>query len=149
MRDMPLDGEFELSPTGWVRDQTEKIFETGTTESVDIKGSPVILLTTRGAKSGKLRKVPLMRVEHGGEYAIVASLGGAPKHPVWYFNVQADPHVELQDGTATSDYDAREVTGEEKATWWERAVAAYPDYADYQRKTDRQIPVFVLTPRAA
>ena len=146
---MPLDGEFELSPTGWVRDQTEKIFETGTTESVDIKGRPVILLTTRGAKTGKLRKVPLMRVEHDGHYAIVASLGGAPKHPVWYFNVQAEPHVELQDGTVTRDYDAREVTGEEKALWWERAVATYADYADYQAKTDREIPVFVLTPRDA
>jgi F420H(2)-dependent quinone reductase len=145
---MPLDGEYEISPTGWVRDQTEKIFETGTTESVDIKGSPVVLLTTRGVKSGKLRKVPLMRVEHDGHYAIVASLGGAPKHPVWYHNVKAEPHVELQDGTVARDYRAREVTGEEKAVWWERAVAAYPDYADYQLKTDRQIPVFVLEPAA-
>ncbi|WP_219416378.1 nitroreductase family deazaflavin-dependent oxidoreductase [Pseudonocardia nigra] len=143
---MPLDGEYELSPTGWVRDQTEKILAEDTTEGVDIKGSPVILLTTRGVKSGKLRKVPLMRVEHDGRYAIVASLGGAPKHPVWYHNVKADPHVELQDGTKTNDYRAREVTGEEKAQWWERAVAAYPDYADYQKKTDRQIPVFVLEP---
>jgi deazaflavin-dependent oxidoreductase (nitroreductase family) len=144
---MPLEGEHELSPTGWVRDQTLKILETGTTDSVDIKGRPVILLTTRGAKSGKLRKVPLMRVEHDGDYAIVASLGGAPKHPVWYFNVQAEPHVELQDGTVTKDYDAREVTGEEKAIWWKRAVATFADYADYQKKTDREIPVFVLTPR--
>jgi F420H(2)-dependent quinone reductase len=143
---MPLDGEFELSPEGWVRDQTQKIMETGTTESVDIKGSPVVLITMRGAKSGKLRKVPLMRVEHDGRYAIVASLGGAPKHPVWYHNVKADPHLELQDGTETGDFVAREVTGDEKAQWWERAVAAYPDYADYQRKTDRQIPVFVLEP---
>ncbi len=149
MGGMPLEGQFELSPTGWVRDQTEKIFETGTTESVDIGGRAVILLTTRGAKSGKLRKVPLMRVEHEGEYAIVASLGGAPKHPVWYFNVQADPHVELQDGTVTNDYDAREITGEEKALWWKRAVDAFSDYADYQRKTDREIPVFVLAPRTA
>jgi len=146
---MPLDGEYEISPTGWVRDQTEKIFETGTTESVDIKGQAVILLTTRGAKTGKLRKVPLMRVEHDGNYAIVASLGGAPKHPVWYHNVTAEPHVELQDGTETNDFRAREVTGEEKAVWWERAVAAYPDYADYQKKTTRQIPVFVLEPVAA
>lgn len=146
---MPLQGEIELSPTGWVRDQTEKILETGTTDGVSINGLDVILLTTLGAKSGKLRKVPLMRVEHEGRYAIVASLGGAPKHPVWYFNVKAEPHVELQDGTVTRDYDAREVTGEEKAEWWERAVAAYPDYADYQKKTDRQIPVFVLEPRAA
>jgi len=147
-KDMPLTGEYELSPEGWVRDQTQKIFETGTTESVGIKGRAVILLTTRGVKSGKLRKVPLMRVEHDGVYAIVASLGGAPKNPVWYANVKAEPHVELQDGTVTKDYTAREVTGEEKAIWWKRAVAAYADYADYQKKTDRQIPVFVLEPRA-
>jgi deazaflavin-dependent oxidoreductase (nitroreductase family) len=146
---MPLDGEYEISPTGWVREQTEKIFETGTTESVDIKGRAVVLLTTRGAKTGKLRKVPLMRVEHDGHYAIVASLGGAPKNPVWYHNVKADPHVELQDGTVTRDFKAREVTGEEKAVWWERAVAAYPDYADYQKKTTREIPVFVLEPLEA
>ncbi|GAA2756857.1 nitroreductase family deazaflavin-dependent oxidoreductase [Actinopolymorpha rutila] len=143
---MAMTGEVELSPSGWVREQTEKIFETGTTDSVDIKGRPVILLTTRGARTGKLRKVPLMRVVHEGVYAIVASLGGAPKHPVWYYNVTADPRVELQDGAITKDYVAREVTGEEKAIWWDRAVAAYPDYADYQKKTDRQIPVFVLEP---
>ena len=146
---MALTGELELSPTGWVREQTEKIFASGTTDSVDIKGRPVVLVTMRGAKSGKLRKVPLMRVEHEGVYAIVASLGGAPKNPVWYANVKAEPHVELQDGTVTKDYTAREVTGEEKALWWERAVATYADYADYQRKTDREIPVFVLEPRTA
>jgi F420H(2)-dependent quinone reductase len=143
---MPLDGEYELSPEGWVRDQTEKILETGTTTAVQIMDRPVILLTTRGAKSGKLRKVPLMRVEHDGTYAIVASLGGAPKHPVWYHNVKANPQVELQDDTVTKDYTAREVTGDEKAQWWERAVAAYPEYENYQKKTDRQIPVFVLEP---
>lgn len=143
---MPLTGEVELSPTGWVREQTQKVLDTGTTDGVQINGHPVILLTTRGAKSGKLRKVPLMRVEHRGVYAIVASLGGAPKHPVWYYNVKADPHVELQDGAITRDYRAREITGDEKALWWSRAVDAYPDYADYQRKTDRQIPVFVLEP---
>jgi deazaflavin-dependent oxidoreductase (nitroreductase family) len=143
---MPLEGEIEISPTPWVREQTQKILETATTESVDIKGRPVVLLTTRGAKSGKLRKVPLMRVEHEGKYAIVASLGGAPKNPVWYYNVKANPHVELQDGTVSRDYKAREVTGEEKAVWWERAVAAYPDYAEYQKKTTREIPVFVLEP---
>jgi F420H(2)-dependent quinone reductase len=104
------------------------------------------LLITVGAKSGKLRKTPLMRFEHNGEYAIVASLGGAPKNPVWYHNVVKNPRVELQDGAVTRDYDAREVFGDEKTTWWERAVAAYPDYADYQKKTERQIPVFVLTP---
>jgi F420H(2)-dependent quinone reductase len=139
-----MTGEVELSPHGWVREQTEKIFETGTTDSVKIKGRPVILLTTRGARTGKLRKVPLMRVEHEGVYAIVASLGGAPRHPVWYHNVKANPRVELQDGAVTRDYLAREVTGDEKATWWDRAVAAFPDYADYQKKTSRQIPVFVL-----
>jgi deazaflavin-dependent oxidoreductase (nitroreductase family) len=111
-----------------------------------MKGMPVILLTTVGAKTGKLRKTPLMRVEHNGEYAAVASLGGAPKNPVWYFNISKNPRVELQDGPDVKDYDAREVFGDEKAVWWERAVAAYPDYADYQQKTERQIPVFVLTP---
>jgi len=143
---MSLTGEYEISPVGWVRDQTQKILETGTTASVNMRGLPVVLVTTRGAKSGKLRKVPLMRVEHDGRYAIVASLGGAPKNPVWYYNVKSDPHVDLQDGTVTKDYTAREVFGDEKAQWWERSVAAYPPYADYQKKTDRQIPVFVLEP---
>ncbi|HEV2065693.1 MAG TPA: nitroreductase family deazaflavin-dependent oxidoreductase, partial [Thermomicrobiales bacterium] len=109
-------------------------------------GLPIIIVTTRGNKSGKIRKTPLMRVEHDGEYAAVASLGGAPKHPVWYYNLVNNPHVELQDGPDKRDYLAREVTGDEKAVWWERAVAAYPDYADYQKKTSREIPVFVLTP---
>jgi F420H(2)-dependent quinone reductase len=144
---MATDSEYEISPTDWVRDQTRKILETGTTDSVDIKGRAVVLVTMRGARSGKLRKVPLMRVEHGGVYAIVASLGGAPRNPVWYHNVKADPNVELQDGTSAAGFTAREVTGEEKALWWERSVAAYPDYADYQKRTDRQIPVFVLEPR--
>ena len=121
-------------------------WQSGGTEGTELKGRPVILLTTIGAKTGKIRKTPLMRVEHDGEYAVVASLGGAPKNPVWYYNVKAHPHVELQDGTVTGDYEAREVFGDEKAAWWERAVAAWPDYADYQKKTDRQIPVFVLTP---
>ena len=107
---------------------------------------PFIVLTSIGAKSGKLRKTPLMRVEHNGEYAAVASLGGAPKHPVWYYNLKKNPQVELQDGTVKKDNVAREVTGEEKATWWERAVAAYPPYADYQTEDDREIPVFVLSP---
>jgi deazaflavin-dependent oxidoreductase (nitroreductase family) len=144
---MPLTGEYELSPAAWVREQTEKIFETGTTKSVGINGLEVILLTTRGVKSGKLRKVPLMRVEHDGVYAIVASMGGAPKNPTWYANVKAEPHVELQDDTVTRDYTAREVTGDEKAVWWKRAVEAFPNYAEYQTKTNRQIPVFVLEPR--
>jgi deazaflavin-dependent oxidoreductase (nitroreductase family) len=118
----------------------------GGTEGTELKGRPVILLTTVGAKTGKIRKTPLMRVEHGGEYAVVASLGGAPKHPVWYHNIKANPRVELQDGAEAKDYEAREVFGDEKAQWWERAVAAWPDYAEYQTKTDRQIPVFVLSP---
>jgi deazaflavin-dependent oxidoreductase (nitroreductase family) len=143
---MPLSGEYEPSPTDWVRDHAAKIMESGSTDGTDMKGKPLILLTTIGAKSGKVRKTPLMRVEHNGEYAIVASLGGAPKNPVWYYNVKAHPQVELQDGSVTKDYEAREVVGDEKAAWWERAVAAWPDYAEYQTKTDRQIPVFVLTP---
>ena len=142
---MPLSGEYAPSPWDWSREQAEKYEQSGGSESADMKGKPIILLTTIGAKTGKLRKTPLMRVEHNGEYAIVASLGGAPKNPVWYFNVKANARVELQDGAETHDYEAREVFGDEKATWWERAVAAWPDYAEYQKKTDRQIPVFVLT----
>lgn len=110
-----------------------------------LRGKPIIVLTTVGARTGKERKTPLMRVEHAGEYAIVASMGGAPRHPTWYWNVKGHPHVGLQDGGVKAAYTAREVSGEEKAEWWERAVAAYPDYADYQKKTDREIPVFVLT----
>ena len=143
---MPLTGEYEPSTSDWARENAELYMSSGGTEGTELKGKPVILLTTVGAKTGKLRKTPLMRVEHNGEYAVVASLGGAPKHPVWYHNVKAHPHVELQDGTRTADYEAREVSGEEKATWWRRAVEVWPDYADYQRKTDREIPVFVLTP---
>lgn len=143
---MPLHGEYEPSPSAWAADQAELIESSGGTEGTSLQGRPVVLLTTRGAKSGKLRKSPLMRVEHDGQYAIVASMGGAPNHPVWYFNVKAEPHVELQDGPVRQDMRAREVTGEEKARWWERAVKAFPDYADYQAKTDREIPVFVLSP---
>jgi deazaflavin-dependent oxidoreductase (nitroreductase family) len=143
---MPLEGEYAPSPWDWSREQAEKYAESGGADAADMKGMPIILLTTVGAKTGKLRKTPLMRVEHNGEYACVASLGGAPKNPVWYYNIAKNPRVELQDGSVTRDYDAREVFGDEKAVWWERAVQAYPDYADYQRKTDRQIPVFVLTP---
>lgn len=136
----------ELSPSGWVREQTEKILQSGTTESVDILGRPVVLLTLRGARTGKLRYTPVMRVEHDGSYAVVASNGGAPTHPRWYHNLRAHPEVSLQDGTTTRRYVAREVDGEERATWWERAVAAFPPYADYQKKTSRRIPVFVLDP---
>ncbi len=143
---MPLNGEYEPSTLDWARENAELYMSSGGTDGTLMKGRPVILLTTIGAKTGKLRKTPLMRVEHDGEYAVVASLGGAPKHPVWYHNIVAHPRVELQDGTATGDYDAREVFGEEKALWWDRAVQTWPDYADYQQKTERQIPVFVLTP---
>ncbi|MCF4136087.1 nitroreductase family deazaflavin-dependent oxidoreductase [Streptomyces sp. Tue 6430] len=143
---MPLEGEYEPSPTQWVREQVELYESSGGTEGTTLldTGKPVIILTTVGSKSGKIRKTPLMRVEHEGRYAVVASLGGAPKHPVWYFNVKADPRVELQDGLVKQDMRAREVTGEEKARWWERAVAAFPQYAEYQEKTAREIPVFVL-----
>jgi len=143
---MPLEGEYAPSPWDWSREQADKYAESGGADAADMKGMPIILLTTVGAKTGKLRKTPLMRVEHDGEYACVASLGGAPKNPVWYYNIAKNSRVELQDGSVTQDYDAREVFGDEKAVWWERAVEAYPDYADYQTKTDRQIPVFVLTP---
>ncbi len=146
--DMPLSGVYEPSTSDWARNQAELYERSGGTEGTTMRGMPVIILTTVGAKSGKLRKTALMQVEHKGDYAVVASLGGAPKHPVWYFNIVAHPHVELQDGPVKRDYLAREVSGEEKALWWERAVAAYPDYADYQAGTDREIPVFVLTPVA-
>ena len=143
---MPLTGNYEPSPSDWARDQVERFEASGGTEANTMRGMPIVVLTSVGAKSGKLRKTPLMRVEHGGEYAVVASLGGAPQHPVWYHNLKQHPQVELQDGPTKRDYLAREVTGDEKAVWWERAVAAYPDYADYQQKTTREIPVFVLTP---
>ena len=143
---MPLSGDYEPSTSDWAREQAEIYMASGGTRGAELKGKPVVLLTTVGARTGKLRKTPLMRVEHGGHYAVVASLGGAPNNPVWYHNIKAHPHVELQDGTANGDYEAREVFGEEKATWWQRALEVWPDYADYQRKTDRDIPVFVLTP---
>jgi deazaflavin-dependent oxidoreductase (nitroreductase family) len=143
---MPLSGEYAPSPSDWSREQADKYMESGGTDGTELNGMPVVLLTTVGTKTGKLRKTPLMRVEHNGEYAIVASLGGAPKNPVWYYNVAKNPRVELQDGRVTGDYDARELSGDEKVIWWERAVKAFPPYAEYQKKTDRQIPVFVLTP---
>jgi F420H(2)-dependent quinone reductase len=141
---MPLVGEYEPSTQKWVRDQVEVIESSGGTEGTTRGGLPVIVLTSLGAKTGKIRKTALMRVEHDGVYAVVASQGGAPKHPVWYYNLVADPRVELQDGPVREDMVAREVTGDEKALWWERAVAAYPPYADYQVKTERQIPLFVV-----
>ncbi|MDQ1734937.1 MAG: hypothetical protein QOH56_1188 [Pseudonocardiales bacterium] len=141
---MPLDGEYEPSPAQWVRDQVDLYESSRGTEGTTLRGMPVIVLSTLGAKSGKVRKTPLMRVEHDGSYAAVASLGGAPKNPVWYYNVIEHPSVEVQDGPVKRDMVARELTGDEKTAWWKRAVAAYPDYADYQEKTDREIPVFIL-----
>jgi F420H(2)-dependent quinone reductase len=143
---MPVTGEYEPSSASWARQQVELYESSGGTQGTDMNGKPVIILTSRGARSGKVRKTPLMRVEHDGDYAVVASLGGAPQHPVWYHNLTADPHVELQDGPVRKDYQAREVHGDEYDAWWKRAVAAWPDYAQYQTKTSRKIPVFVLTP---
>ena len=111
-----------------------------------MRGLPVVVLTTVGARTGKIRKTPLMRVEHDGRYAVVASQGGAPTHPVWYHNLRANPTVELQDGPARGEFVAHEATGDERREWWQRAVDAFPDYADYQRRTEREIPVFVLEP---
>ncbi|WP_402468237.1 nitroreductase family deazaflavin-dependent oxidoreductase [Isoptericola aurantiacus] len=141
---MPITGEYVPSPSDRAANQVEQYESSGGTEGTTMAGKPVVILTTLGARSGKVRKIPLMRVEHDGAYAVVASMGGAPTHPVWYHNIVAHPQVELQDGTEKHDYVAREVTGDEKADWWERSVAAWPDYAEYQKKTDREIPVFVL-----
>lgn len=148
---MPLEGQYEPSPVQWVREQVELYESSDGAQGGTLRdtGLPIVVATTRGARSGKIRKVPLMRVEHEGRYAAVASNGGTPTHPVWYFNVMADPHVKLQDGAVRRDMTAREVTGDEKAEWWQRAVAAYPPYAEYQEKADREIPVFVLEPVAA
>ena len=143
---MPLEGEYAPGALDWSRKQADLIESSGGTEGTEMRGMRVIVVTSVGNKSGKLRKTPLMRVEHDGRYAAVASLGGAPKHPVWYYNLIAEPHVEVQDGPVKQDMAAREVFGEEKSEWWARAVEAYPDYADYQQKTDRIIPLFVLEP---
>ena len=145
---MPLTGEYEPSTFDFSRDQVDLYESSGGTEGTAMRGMPVIVLTSVGNKSGKLRKTPLMRVEHEGRYAAVGSLGGAPKHPVWYYNLVANPHVEVQDGPVKQDMTAREVFGDEKAEWWERAVAAFPNYAEYQAKTERVIPLFVLEPLA-
>jgi deazaflavin-dependent oxidoreductase (nitroreductase family) len=146
---VPLDGEYAPSTAGWARKQADRYEATNGAEAALLRGRPIIVLTSVGAKTGKLRKTALMRVEHDGRYAVVASMGGASKHPVWYYNLTANPHVELQDGQTKRDYVAREVTGDEKAAWWERAVATWPDYAKYQTRTKRQIPVFVLEPSDA
>jgi deazaflavin-dependent oxidoreductase (nitroreductase family) len=145
---MALTGEYVPSSQQWVRDQVELYESSGGTEGTTLldTGLPVVIVTSLGAKSGKIRKTPLMRVEHNGSYALVASKGGAPTHPVWYHNLKSHPEVEIQDGPTKRSYRVREIAGEERAAWWERAVAAFPNYADYQRSTDREIPVFVAEP---
>ena len=145
---MPVEGEYGPSTRAWVRDQVELYEGSGGTEGTTLRdtGLPVVIITNRGARSGKIRKTPVMRVEHDGSYAAIASQGGAPTHPRWYYNLRADPFVELQDGSRVQDMIARQVTGDERAQWWERAVAAYSPYAEYQQRTTRQIPVFVLEP---
>jgi deazaflavin-dependent oxidoreductase (nitroreductase family) len=147
---MTIEGEYEPSPSEWVSNQVEAYERSGGKEANTLldTGMPIIIVTTRGNKSGKLRKTALMRVEHDGEYALVASMGGAPKHPVWYWNLRADPDaVAIQDGPEPFDAHVRELDGDERAEWWKRSVAAYPPYAEYQTKTDRLIPVFVATRR--
>ena len=146
---MPLTGEYEPSPSDWVREQVETYERSNGQEGNTLldTGLPIIIVTTRGHKSGKIRKTPLMRVEHDGEYALVASKGGAPEHPEWYHNLVADPTaVMIQDGPEPWDAVVRQVEGEERAEWYERAVAAFPPYAEYQEKTDREIPVFIARP---
>src|SRR5579884_4264 len=143
---MPLQGEYEPSPAQWVRTQVEEYESSGGTRGTTLRGIPVVVITSLGASSGKLRKNPVMRVEHDGVYAAVASKGGAPEHPAWYRNIVEHPLVELQDGPEKADYRARETSGEERALWWGRAVEVWPDYAEYQTKTDREIPVLVLEP---
>jgi F420H(2)-dependent quinone reductase len=147
---MSIDGEYEPSPADWVREQVEAYESSGGTQANTLRdtGLPIIIVTTKGNKSGNVRKTPLMRVEHDGEYALVASMGGAPKHPVWYYNLRADPDVVMiQDGPEPFPARVREMSGDERAAWWERAVAAFPPYADYQAKTERRIPVFVASRR--
>lgn len=148
MGGMTTNDEYAPSTSDWVREQVDKVTEAGTTEAVDIMGLKVVLMTMRGAKSGKLRKVPVMRVERDGVYVAVASLGGAPKNPVWYYNLKADPNVTLQDGDVTKEYVAREIDGAEYDEWWPLAVAAYPPYEEYKTKTTRKMPFFVLEPVA-
>ena len=145
---MRLQGEYEPSPWGWVRNQVEAYERSGGREANTLldTGMPIIVVTTIGNKSGKIRKTALMRVEHDGEYALVGSMGGAPKHPVWVHNIRANPHVAIQDGPEPFEAAVREVDGEERAVWWKRAVEAYPPYAEYQERTERLIPVFVASP---
>jgi deazaflavin-dependent oxidoreductase (nitroreductase family) len=145
---MNADEDYEPSPQAWVRDQVEEYEDSGGTKGTTLRdtGLPVVIVTNRGARSGKVRKTPLMRVKHDGRYAAVASQGGAPTHPFWYHNLRANPRVVVQDGPVKQDMVARELNGDERAQWWQRAVAAYPPYAEYQERTSRTIPVFILEP---
>lgn len=148
---VPLEGEYAPpDPADWVREQIEAWERSGGTEGTTLRdtGLPVVIVVNRGVRSGQLRRTPLMRVEHAGSYLAVGSKGGAPKNPAWVANLRADPRVEVWDGPTRGDYVAREIEGDERSTWWERAVAAYPPYADYQQRTERLIPVFVLEPVA-
>jgi F420H(2)-dependent quinone reductase len=144
---MPLEGEYEPSPWAPVEEQVRVYEATDGRERWDLNGQPCVILTTRGRKTGKLRKTPLIRVEHEGTYAVVASLGGAPRHPVWYLNLVADPDVTLRDLGRVMDLRARVATPEERAEWWPRATAVWPDYDEYQARTDREIPIVRLEPR--
>lgn len=145
---MPLTGEYAPSPQKWVRDQVELYESSGGTRGTTLRdtGLPVVVVTSLGARSGRLRKTPLMRVEHGGRYALVASQGGAPEHPTWYHNLRSHPVIELQDGPVKQDMRVRELAGEERSLWWQHAVAAFPNYADYQQRTEREIPVLLAEP---
>ena len=143
---MPLNGEYAPGTSAWARKQADRYEATGGAESGTLRGKPVIVLTSVGAKTGKLRKTALMRVEHDGDYAVVASKGGSARNPTWYHNLKANPHVELQDGPTKRDYRARQVIGQERTLWWERALEVWPDYAGYQKRTSREIPVLVLEP---
>jgi deazaflavin-dependent oxidoreductase (nitroreductase family) len=145
-KNMAIDGEYVPSPQPWVRDQVEKYEGSGGADGTTLQGQPVVIVTNRGAKTGAVRKTPLMRVEHEGAYAAVGSKGGAPENPVWVYNLRKNPQVVVQDGTKVVELTAREVAGEERAAWWDRALVSWPAYADYQKKTDRLIPVFVLEP---
>ena len=144
---MPLAGEYAPSPFEMARDQADLYERSDGSEGNEMGGTPVVVLTSVGAKTGKLRKSPLIRIEHEGEYAVIASLGGAPKNPVWYYNLKANLHVELQDGPVRKDYEAREADGAERDAWWARAIVVWPDFLEYEKKTTRVMPLFVLTPK--
>ena len=145
---MLTDGEYAPSPVEFISDYVAKYEGSNGTDGYLYNGRPVVLLSSRGAKTGRLRKVPVMRIEHEGQYALVASSAGSDKHPGWYHNLLREPRVQIQDGADKRDFTAREITGEERSTWWSRALATWPEFDDYTRMTTRTIPMFVLTPAA-